>query len=353
MSRSAEPAAPVTRTEYFDVLRTLAIVAVVVLHTAATQWNVVAPVTFQWQTLNMYDSITRFCVPAFFMISGALFLDPARPVTIRGIMRRSLPRIAVAYVVWSAFYAGFTVLLTGYQGGWALLSAWVVGHYHLWFLLVLMGLYLVTPLLRRICESEVLARYFVVLALIFAIVLPVLTIVPRFGPMLEVVLDTAQLHLVLGYAVYFVLGHLLHTGLLARVSTGWFIGAGVVALVLTIAVTSWLSVTAGVADSRYYEYLTPNVLVMAVVVFVLMKRWGERRQLGSCASRVVALVGTASFGVYLIHPFFLELLSAAGITTDVLPALVSVALLTIAIFLPSFALAWVLGRIPRVGRYVA
>lgn len=268
-------------------------------------------------------------------------------------MRRSLPRIVVAYIVWSAFYAVVTVLLTGFQGGWALLSAWLVGHYHLWFLLVLMGLYLAAPLLRAICDSAVLARYFVILALVFAIVLPVLTTVPRVGPMIGTVLDTAQLQLVLGYTVYFVLGHLLHTGLLARVSTGWFIGAGILALVFTIVSTSWLSVTSGIADSTYYEYLTPNVLVMAVVVFVLMKRWGERRQLQSGASRVVGLVGGASFGIYLIHPFFLELLSSVGITTDVLPAVLSVPLLAVAVFVPSLVVAWALGRIPRVGRYLA
>ena len=63
------------RVEYFGVLRVVAILAVLVLHTAAKQWYVLPVDSAGWQTLNVFDSAARFCVPIFFMVSGALFLD--------------------------------------------------------------------------------------------------------------------------------------------------------------------------------------------------------------------------------------------------------------------------------------
>lgn len=353
MTAGVELVRNTSRTEYFDVLRCAAIVCVVVLHAAAARWPYLEPDTVQWQVLNVYDGAVRFCVPIFFMISGALFLDPSRNVTIQSIVRRSLPRLAISYVVWSGLFALFTAfVITGYAGGWALVSSWVTGHYHLWFLLALMGLYVVTPLLRRICESESLARYFVALAMLFAVVLPMLTPIPRIGPMVATVLDTAQVHLVLGYSVYFVLGHLLHTGLLARTGTGWVITAGALATAVTVLSTSLRSVQAGAGDDWYYGYVTPNVVVASSAVFILAKRWGEKHRLRGRTSRVVMLVGGCSFGIYLVHPIFQELLSLAGVTTDAFPAVFSVPVLTALVLIPSLAVAWSLRRIPVVGQYL-
>ena len=324
------------------------------IHTSAARWYYIDPETPQWQWLNAYDSLARFCVPIFFMISGALFLDPARNVTIRSILRRSLPRLVVAYIVWSGFFALYTTFaVTGYAGGWALLSLWATGHYHLWFLLALMALYLVTPLLRRLSESPVLARYFLVLAALFAVVLPMMSRVPRVGPIVDAVLETAQLQLVLGYSIYFVLGYLLHAGLFAGVRTLWLVLAGAAALVATVAGTSWLSIRAGTGDAWLYAYLTPNVVVMSAVVFLLAKRWGEKHPLSASASRLVGVFGGCSFGIYLVHPLFQDILQRVGVTSDMLPAAVSVPIVAFAILVPSFALAWLLQRIPRAGRYLA
>ncbi|NLV90708.1 MAG: acyltransferase family protein, partial [Tenericutes bacterium] len=59
---------------YMDVIRIVAIFAVVLLHVAADNFYVFKYTSFEWQVLNVYDSLVRFCVPLFFMISGVLFL---------------------------------------------------------------------------------------------------------------------------------------------------------------------------------------------------------------------------------------------------------------------------------------
>ena len=61
----------------FDGLRILAAFAVVVLHTVATLFMDSYP-SSDWNVANVYESLVRWSVPVFFMISGALFLNKGK-----------------------------------------------------------------------------------------------------------------------------------------------------------------------------------------------------------------------------------------------------------------------------------
>ena len=102
----------------------------------------------------------------------------------------------------------------------------------------------------------------------------------------------------------------------------------------------------------FYSYLTPNICAMSVAVFVLF-----RYVLGVSdePSRKgwVSAIARCGFGVYLSHIIFLILLRRFGLTALPIPAAVAVPLLTLVIFLPSFALSWLLNKLPVVGRYLA
>ncbi len=52
-------------------------------------------------------------------------------------------------------------------------NSFINGHYHMWFLFMIVGLYLIVPfLLRPIVRDEKLLRYFLLLTLIFTFLLP-------------------------------------------------------------------------------------------------------------------------------------------------------------------------------------
>ena len=63
-------------------------------------------------------------------------------------------------------------------------------------------------------------------------------------------------------------------------------------------------------------------------------------------------MAACGFGVYLCHVMFLILLRHFGLAIPPIPAAVGVPLLVLAIFLPSYALAWLLHRVPVVGPYL-
>ena len=93
------------RVIYLDYLRILATFSVVVLHVAAQNWYDTPIQSAEWKIYNFYNSCVRWAVPAFVMISGALFLDPDKKIRTKDIFCKSIFRMILAYFFWAFIYA--------------------------------------------------------------------------------------------------------------------------------------------------------------------------------------------------------------------------------------------------------
>ena len=143
------------RVIYFDILRIVAIFFVVFVHLAAQHWADVDISSRAWFAFNLYCTTGKWSVPIFVMISGALFLG--RDVSISAILKKNVARIATVFLFWSGCYA-LVYLVFRHAPLSVVLSQFITGHYHLWFLYMIVGLYLLIPLLRTIVQSETLTR---------------------------------------------------------------------------------------------------------------------------------------------------------------------------------------------------
>lgn len=86
------------RTIYLDHLRVLATTAVMMVHVSASNWYSTDVNGYDWKVFNLYDSIVRWGVPVFIMISGALFLN-RDDITVKIIYSKYVFRMAVAYMI--------------------------------------------------------------------------------------------------------------------------------------------------------------------------------------------------------------------------------------------------------------
>ncbi len=97
---------PAGRTVYFDHLRVFATFAVIILHISSSRnWYTADVNGSEWQVLNFYDSLSRWSVPVFLMISGSLFLN--REIPLKKMYSKYILRLAVAFVFWAVIYAAF------------------------------------------------------------------------------------------------------------------------------------------------------------------------------------------------------------------------------------------------------
>lgn len=164
-----------TRIIYLDYLRVLATFAVIILHISATKWYDSQVHSLEWQAYNLYDSLVRWAVPVFVMISGTLFLQ--KEIGIKVILKKYILRLLIAYVVWSFIYAmaypvANAVLKGKHMQVWTIMQKVFPAPYHMWYIPMIIGLYLIIPLLKQMISSEYMMRIFLKLSIIFAFVLP-------------------------------------------------------------------------------------------------------------------------------------------------------------------------------------
>ena len=154
-----------------DVLRIVATMAVIMLHVSSGGLDL-QPLSAEWHVSNVYRAMVCWCVPVFVMISGSLFLSPERSVNIRRLYGHNVLRIAIAYFVWAIAY--IPIQAAGGMSSSGLLAMLVIGPYHLWFLKMIIGLYIVVPILRHITADRRTEEYFLCLSLLTAFLMPIL-----------------------------------------------------------------------------------------------------------------------------------------------------------------------------------
>lgn len=91
------------RVGYFDILRIVSIFFVIVIHVTSVGLRLCETATPTWNVNWLLNSVSRWAVPVFFMVSGALFLEPSREITLKKLYKKSIFHIVVCIIVWGFF----------------------------------------------------------------------------------------------------------------------------------------------------------------------------------------------------------------------------------------------------------
>jgi surface polysaccharide O-acyltransferase-like enzyme len=197
---------PISHLPYADAARALAISLVVILHITATLVDKgYSTGRLNWWVANLVDSVARIGVPLFVLVSGTLLLDPRRDESLTVFFRKRFIKVlipllgwSIIYIAWRIFYEGETFTLQ--SAFWAILENTVA--YHFWFLYMILGLYLVTPILRVFTRIAVEKdyKYFLVIWMI-AVCLP-----PLLGQFFGITLADFWV-IVIGFSGYYMAGY--------------------------------------------------------------------------------------------------------------------------------------------------
>lgn len=298
-----------------DLVRVYATVMVVLLHAASLPVSRFAiPNLEGWIWADIYRSITSTCIPLFVMLSGALLLN-APSWDASSFFRRRFHKIIIPLVVWSAVYAlwsrhfhGQSITLTHF------LAQLVAGisnppYVHLWFLYLILSLYLMVPIFRVyvLNASEKNQFYFAGLWFTATAVIPILS-----AGGLSVDLYLAP---VAGFIGYFVLGASVArflTGTLPRSALILAAVASIGGMVFTAWATYIISVRDGTLYENLYSHTAPNVVLMSVPTFLILRHVGTllQQRAVSGVARALSIGGALSFGVYLAHVLVMEVLES-------------------------------------------
>lgn len=349
------------RTLYYDYLRLLATFAVMLAHVASSKLLNIDVNRSDWGVLNFYDSICRWSVPAFVMISGALLLG--RDIELSKIYKKYIPRMVVAFIVWSVLYYIFAEAniwgqITGLFGAGKFdrLITILTGHYHMWYIPMLVGIYICIPIIRQIIMNEKIGRYFLLVAFVFWSVIPFFVrLIRDFAPekvktivyTINGNVEAMEIGLVMGYTFYFILGYYLSRTDFTRLQRIIVYIAGLGGFAFTAFANRILALRAQMPITDYYKDSYINVMLPAVALFVLFKNIPFKK------TKLIGILSKASFGAYLSHAMAIELLDYwVGLNTLSFNPWIAAPVTAVVVFICAFTVSIIIGKIPIVKDYV-
>ena len=337
----------VNRDYSMDILRILASLAVVLLHVSAPYIYVDDINSCSWVVSNFLLCATRWCVPVFFMISGAFMLQKDIPIKI--LWGKYISRLIIILVVWNSiyhipYYSSISFVVKDIV---AVLFTCGSG-YHLWFIYALIGIYLIIPLLKKIVDGN-LSRYVLCLWFCTSVLFFWLKDAGVFDILFIYVLNFP---FAIDYLGYFILGYFLYNevNLLKKHRKIIYI-LGLFALILSINCNYIINYYT--EDNVFYSFDYHNIMtvIMSIALFVYFK---YNKSVFSCESlsirskNIISLLSNNTLGIYLIHVFVLKIfyiMVPDYLSLNIFFIIPITWLLTIVL---SFTISFIMSKIPYV-----
>jgi surface polysaccharide O-acyltransferase-like enzyme len=346
-----------------DLIRTVAIILVILLH-ASIEPNLnlsqMSPEGVQlWWASNVYDSISRTSVPLFVMLTGALLLQPFKTnEPLRVFFKKRWNRIGIPVLFWGAIFfiydfsvKGQTLTLT------SVLQGLLAGPYvHFWYLYLLVGLYLITPLVRILVAYSDwrLIKYFLIIWFVGTGIVSLLTLNASISP--QAVWFGDNVFILTGIIGYFVFGAyvtrlrvrplLLYLGLIAS-------------SIFTIFGTYFVIRILGEAYSQFFlTAISFNVIIASITLFLILATV-QNRTIEKKIPRgniVLRVISENTLPIYLFHIIVLETLQRGifgfKLSVTTINPVVEIPLVTVVTLLICLAIIVPLKKLPYVKRII-
>ena len=317
---------------YIEYLRVIACIAVIILHVSGDK--ITSANGMYWNIMNIFNSLSRWSVPIFFMITGVTFLRKDKEISIKKLYKKYISKMIIIYIFWSTLYALFLNIGKNMSIK-VIIEDIIKGHYHLWFIYAIIGIYMIVPLLKKIAEDKKICQYFLVLWLIIGSFIYTLGKVPQLANIYSVIQEKINLYFVLGYSGYSILGLYIHNNEISKKNERIIYALGIFGAIITILGTA-------LEDGKtliLYHNLSPNIILMSLAIFTLFKQ--KVKQL----NKYILNISKLTLGIYLIHPMIFQILKYLGINTMILNPIVMIPIIVIMVLVISSIMTTILKKI--------
>ena len=175
------------RVPYLDVIRTIAILSVIIFHVIENTLNTYFLSGKAAIVYNIVAQIMYYAVPLFIMISGALFLNPKKEISIKELYNKYIKKIVIALILFGILYSSieiyFNTKVISYNMITESIKNIITGNLwaHMWYIYLILGLYMITPLLKKFTSTCTLKEYNYILALLFVFTIALVDIKSFFN----------------------------------------------------------------------------------------------------------------------------------------------------------------------------
>lgn len=301
-----------------DYIRALAIVCVVILHTIGISLNKSSPaIGINWWIAILIESVTKVAVPLFIMLSGYLILDKNKKYNSSSeFYKKRIKKIGIPIIFWSIFYyLGFTIFtgkslsIMGFLYSFIFLNI----YFHLYFLFIIAGLYIITPMLKAYLNSisNIEKRRLVILLFIYSIISTILVY-----SMPSKISFWSIFTVFIPFVVYYLAGDYLRTFNVTDKRCTLMTILYLIILTITVIIKYYAwnisMLLHNIWIINYFsDALNVNVVLLSLISFIFLLKSKKIIKISSYKfiSKPMQKVSSYSFGIYIIHPIILYLLN--------------------------------------------
>lgn len=321
------------------VLRAAATMMVVMIHCLPNQ-NRGVMTDFSTAMVTFFHGILDVGVSVFIMITGALLIP--RNEGYKKCLKRAL-RIAVVLFVFGTAMSLAEFIFTDGVSAAALIKSitavisgktWDV----MWYLYMLIGIYLVMPIISGFAASCDQKTYRYILAVLFIFNGVISVINSQFGDIIAFYLPCGSMSM-----FYVLMGNYLYK--YRPDINKILVAAGIIIPATAIFIISINGILLK-SVAIWLECSSPIIAVMSVSTVLLFMNIEKE-------NKFFSFIADNSFGIYVIHCFFIHIINKIfHIYPDMYPIYLSVPIIFIVVFGASLITAFVIRRIKTVRKFI-
>ncbi len=346
---------------YIDVLRTLAALGVIFVHTYKDGHLLFLEYNSESVSFYLYMCISIFSscfVPVFFMISGALLLD--RKESVRYVWKHRIARVALVLLVFS-FINYILQIYLGTEDGFSLSYFFLrlyknYWNYSYWFLYSYIAFLIFLPLIQAavpgLNNSHFL--YLIIIMICYTGVYPLLRwyyLADRYNlsPYFNIWWACENI------VIYPLTGYYIDSRI--RISNKrlpflWISSCLCLAVCSLTTVSKYTLLKSAEYSTEYWDCFA---IVYAAALFLTIRNILSSISVPATLTKLITITGRDSFGVYLFHVMVMDILQNTGILdffrkTLHINYMLSAWIYAAVIFCISLALTEIFRKLPYIGR---
>lgn len=293
----------------YDLLRLICTIAVITIHVSANYKNAITNneifgylVEKNVITILLYNTLSRFAVPCFVMLSGAFLLSDDRNAEYDYLYKKCMKTIILPTLVFTVLYflyseavvcAGIVIKGKSLRGILLPIKQILVGapYYHMWYMYMIIGLYLLIPLILQVKNSFGEKKF-----LRISVVLMLVTSISGWTSTFELNWGIAK---VICYIGYLMVGYQLRKYNINKKSNvkGFLFVIFGITILLGLTYIQYQHSVLGIAetDEKYsiVGNFNPLVVISSLLIFFGFSKLNINYDLRKIAS--------LTFSIYLIH----------------------------------------------------
>ena len=305
-----------------DMMRCISCMMVVAIHACAMSaryypFDSIDTISETWMSVSFLKSATVSATNLFLMISGIFFLSPERNVTPSKVWSKNILKLALAYVVWSVIYALMRIYYVTPRPFEMsdFINECLTQEVHLWYIPMMLGIYMLVPLMRLITLNAEKKHYvYMVGLMIGAMTLNTIVLFDRtmdfpHDYQLSTIVSFTPTAMICQYPFFCILGYFIYTyppKLKTRILI-YFLG--ILGILFTFASTVTVYVNAANPDpALIQDKFAIGILAKNTAIFIFVITLFSKIRMHKAFTFVLSKISAATLFIYLFHPVALKVL---------------------------------------------